>query len=294
MDYPAASPLFFLLVALISGVEFVWRKRSGRGYDLGALGGTLGVSVGHALAKGVSAVFVAGALLWVYSLAPHPWPLDDWRSWALGFLVMEFAYYWQHRFAHTIRWFWTSHAVHHSPNELTLPAALRLGWTSSLTGAWVFYVPVVLAGLHPVALVTILTLNLRFQFFLHTEAVGKLGPLEWVFNTPSHHRVHHGSNAAYLDKNFGGVLIIFDRLFGTFAAERDDEPVVYGLTQPVTSNNPFIIAFHEWGRLIADMRRSGSIGAALRLLISRPGQPGLPAARSQAEPAPSPRPETAA
>lgn len=281
MEYAFSSPVFLLVVALISGVEFVWRKRSGRGYDLGALGGTLGVFVGQVLTTGLTAVIVASALLWAYSLAPAPWPLDDWRTWALGFLAVEFTYYWQHRFAHTVRWFWASHAVHHSPREMTLPAAVRLGWTSSLSGAWLFYVPVILAGLHPAAAAALLTINLRYQFFLHTEAVGKLGPLEWVFNTPSHHRVHHASNPEYLDRNFGGVLILFDRLFGTFAAERTAAPVVYGLTRPLASNNPFVIAFHEWARMGADLRRARSLRDAVRIVFGRPGAPGREGAEEE-------------
>ncbi len=275
MEYAPISPIFLLVVALISGVEYVWRKRSGRGYDHGALRGTLGVFAGQVLANGLSAVLVGAALLWIYTIAPVRWPMDDWRSWLLGFLAVEFAYYWQHRFAHTVRWFWASHAVHHSPGEMTLPAAMRLSWTGSLSGAWVFYAPLVLAGLHPAAMAALLAINLRYQFFLHTEAVGKLGPLEWVFNTPSHHRVHHGSNPEYIDRNFGGVLILFDRLFGTFAAERTDTPVVYGLTRPLLTNNPFTIAFHEWGRMGADLRRAASAREAMRIVFGRPGETGL-------------------
>lgn len=138
-----------------------------------------------------------------------------------------------------------------------------------------------LMGFHPVLIATLLAVNLRYQYFLHTEAVGKLGVLEWVFNTPSHHRVHHGSNPAYLDTNFGGVLIVFDRLFGTFVEERADELVRYGLTKPVTSNNPFVIAFHEWANLWRDLKHVRSVRGAWRVLFGRPSEL---AAEGQADP----------
>ncbi len=258
------------LIILASAAEYVWRKRSRRGYDLGALGGTLGTAIGQRISRTLTFGLMFAGLLAAYSIAPVKWALDDWRAWAVGFFVLEFFYYWQHRFSHTIRWFWTSHAVHHSTNEFTLPAATRLGWTSTLTGSWLVFAPMAAIGFHPLLITTLMAMNLRYQYFIHTEAVGKLGPLEWVLNTPSHHRVHHGSNPDYLDKNFGGVLIVFDRLFGTFAAERDEEPVVYGLTKPVLSNNPFVIAFHEWGNLIRDLRRARSAREAVRALFGRP------------------------
>jgi len=265
------SVFFILAVITLAIAEYVWRLRSGRGYDLAALSGTVGTWVGQALMRGLTAGAIGTVMLFAFSVAPVQWPVADWRVWLIGFFLVEFVLYWQHRFSHTIRWFWASHAVHHSPNEFTLPAAIRLSWTGGLTGNWLIYVPLVLIGFHPLVVFTLLATNLQYQYFIHTEAVRQLGPLEWVLNTPSHHRVHHGSNPDYLDKNFGGVLIVFDRLFGTFAPERADEPVVYGLTAPLTSNNPFVIAFHEWGNLLRDLRSSRSLRSALVALFGRPG-----------------------
>jgi sterol desaturase/sphingolipid hydroxylase (fatty acid hydroxylase superfamily) len=264
------SFLFLGAVIVLSVIEYRWRVRTGRGYDLGALSGTVGTMAGQLLIRGLVNGGIGVAMLGVFALAPTQWPLEDWRTWLAGFFVLEFFYYWQHRFSHTIRWFWASHAVHHSPNELTLPAAARLSWTSGVSGIWVFYLPMTLLGFHPLLVATLLTINLQYQYFIHTEAVGRLGPLEWILNTPSHHRVHHGSNPQYLDKNFGGVLIVFDRIFGTFQVERADTPVVYGLTRPLHSNNPFIIAFHEWGNLIRDVREAGSAQSVFRALFGRP------------------------
>ena len=205
-----------------------------------------------------------------WSFAPVHWPLTDWRTWVVGFFAVEFAYYWFHRLSHRVRWMWASHAVHHTPEEMTFLSAIRLGWTNLLSGAWIVYLPLVLMGFDPRLVFGLLALDLRYQFFLHTEAVGRLGPLEWVLNTPAHHRVHHGANDAYLDKNYGGVVIIFDRLFGTFAVERADEPIRYGLVHPLTSKNPFTLALGEWRRLLTDMRRTGDLGAAARLALGPP------------------------
>lgn len=271
------TPAFGLVVLLFAVIEMVWRRRAGRGYDFGSLGGNLGVMLGRGVSSLLTGGIIATVQFSVFALAPFQWAIDDWQTWVVGFLVLEFFYYWQHRFSHTIRWLWTSHAVHHSANEFTLPAAFRLGWTAAISGGWVVLLPMALIGFHPLVIGTLLVVNLRYQYFLHTEAVGKLGPLEWVFNTPSHHRVHHGSNPEYLDTNFGGVLIIFDRLFGTFVEEREDTPVVYGLTRPVTSNNPFVIAFHEWGNLWNDLKRARTPDQVLRAMFGRPGdQPQVP------------------
>ncbi|MBI1393721.1 MAG: sterol desaturase family protein [Alphaproteobacteria bacterium] len=266
-----AAPSFLLLLALVSVAEFIWRRASGAKYDLKALGGTLGVAIGQNISKVLTASLITGAFLLAHQAAPINWPMDDWRSWALGFVAVEFAYYWQHRFSHTIRWLWATHAVHHSPNEFILPAAIRLGWTGAISGGWMCFLPLAALGMPPLMISALLAANLQFQFFLHTEAVGKLGILELFFNTPSHHRVHHGSNAEYLDKNFGGVLIIFDRLFGTFAEELSDAPVIYGLTKPLETSNPFAIAFHEWRRMFEDAVNSRSVDELLRALFGRPG-----------------------
>lgn len=286
------SLTFFLVAGLFAFVEYRWRRKTGKGYDLGALGGTLGVAIGQKLAKVITGGGVAAVFFGVYSAAPVQWPLDDWRTWAAGFFALEFFYYWQHRFSHTIRWMWTSHSVHHSTNQFTLPAAARLGWTNAISGGWLVLLPLALLGLHPIAIGLLMALNLQYQYFIHTEAAPKLGPLEWVLNTPSHHRVHHGSNPEYLDKNYGGVLIIFDRLFATFAQERADTPVIYGLTKPVTSNNPFVIAFHEWGNLFRDLRGARSVSDKARALFGRPGAAG-PAASITARPPTSSAPGAA-
>lgn len=263
----------FLAVAVAFAALEAWlRLRSGRGYDRKALAGTLGVGAGQLVFNGISGVGIGAVYLVIWNWTPLKMPLDAAWSWGLLFLLLEFLYYWQHRMSHEVRWLWASHSVHHSAEELTLPAAFRLGWTGSLSGLWLFFLPLPLLGWHPVAIVAMLAINLRFQYFLHSELPPWLGPLEWIFNTPSAHRVHHASNPAYLDRNFGGVLIVFDRLFGTYARETVDDPCRYGLTEPVNSNNPVVIALHEWRRLIPDMRRAGSPWGALKVAAGYPGR----------------------
>jgi sterol desaturase/sphingolipid hydroxylase (fatty acid hydroxylase superfamily) len=163
------------------------------------------------------------------------------------------------------------HAVHHSATRLNLTAAIRLSWTGNISGNFLFFALLAWIGFHPVAIVAMLGINLLYQFFIHTELAPRLGPLEWVLNTPAHHRVHHASNATCLDKNFGGILIIFDRLFGTFGAKPADEPLRYGLVNGATSYNPLRIVFGEWLAMIHDVTRARSVPDKLRALFAPPG-----------------------
>jgi sterol desaturase/sphingolipid hydroxylase (fatty acid hydroxylase superfamily) len=185
-------------------------------------------------------------------------------------IAQDFSYYWFHRCSHRVRWFWATHAIHHSSNEFNLAASYRFGWTGRLTGAAIFYVPMIWLGFAPGPVFVAAGLNLLYQFWLHAEWIPKLGWLEYVLNTPSHHRVHHAANPEYLDRNYGGIFIVFDRLFGTFVAERDDLPCRYGLVKPLRSNNPVIIAFHEWAALARDLRRSRSWRERFACLIGPP------------------------
>ncbi len=264
-------PRGLLAVMLLAALtEIGWRLLSRRGYDIKEMGATLGVAAGNILTGLLTAAAVGAIYAFVWRFAPVRWPLGDWRAWAVGFVAVEFAYYWFHRASHEVRWMWATHAVHHSPEELTFLSSLRLGWTNLFSGGWLFHLPLILAGFDPRLVLTLLAFNLHYQFFLHTEAIGKLGPLEWLLNTPSHHRVHHGSNAIYLDRNYGGVVIVFDRLFGTFAAVQADEPVRYGLARRSGSRNPMILATAEWRRLFAATSRAHDLKTAFRVALGPP------------------------
>lgn len=199
-------------------------------------------------------------------------------AWALLVLADDFIYYWFHRANHRIRILWAAHVVHHSSQRYNLSTALRQSWTDTLP-AVVFSIPLFLVGFTPAQWAVVHGFNLIYQFWIHTEAIDRLWrPLEYVLNTPSHHRVHHGSNDTYLDRNYGGILIVFDRWFGTFEPER--ERPVYGLTKNIRSYNPFYVAVHEYGAIAGDMRRSRSVGEALRRLIAPPGWRPIAAAQT--------------
>lgn len=263
-----------LSASLLEAVVLTWRRGAGpQGYDWRAAG----ISVVDFLAReyGVHMLLTVAifldAMQWMWEHRLFTLPMDSWIGWLGCFLGQEFCYYWYHRAAHRIRWFWCTHGIHHSPNQLNLSAAYRFGWTGRLTGTLLFFVPAPLFGMPPKVVLVLFSLNLLYQFWIHATWIPKLGPLEWIFNTPSAHRVHHAANLEYLDGNYGGVLIVFDRLFGTYIAERDDVPCRYGLVQPVQGYNLFRIEFMHWIALWRDLRSARSPGEALRYLVKPPG-----------------------
>lgn len=193
-----------------------------------------------------------------------------WWVWALCFFADDLTYYWFHRSSHEIRYFWASHVVHHSSRRYNLSTALRQTWTGNLSGAFLFWIWMPLVGFHPAMVMAMQSISLLYQFWIHTEAIHKLPrPLEFVLNTPSHHRVHHSSEIRYLDRNHGGVLIIWDRLFGTFQPE--EERPVYGLTVNIETYNPLRIATHEWAAIWRDLRRARTWKEAWMYVFGAPG-----------------------
>ena len=208
--------------------------------------GNLGVNVGWKL---VVAAIYAG----VYELTPLRVPSDAWWAWVLLFFADDIAYYWFHRVSHEVRVFWASHVVHHSSERYNLSTALRQTWVPMT--AFPFWLPLAAIGIRPWMIVLEQSISLTYQFFIHTERVRTLPrPIEAVLNTPSHHRAHHGSNQIYLDKNYGGILIVWDRLFRTFQAET--EAVRYGLTKNIETHNPARVAFHEYAAIARDVRHA--------------------------------------
>lgn len=251
-----AVPVFFLLIGLEVLLGRALRRKLYRLNDsindlsCGIIEQTVGIFL-----KGV----LFGGYLWVYGQATtHGWNLIDvntystvgkWGAALALFLGVDCAYYWFHRIAHELNAPWAGHVVHHSSEEYNLAVALRQG-TFQGCFSWVFYLPLALLGFEPRWYAAMSSFDTLYQFWIHTRVIGKLGPLEWVFNTPSHHRVHHARNPQYLDKNYAGTLIIWDRMFGTFVAEQD-EPV-YGLTKPLNSWNPIWANLHVWADLFRD------------------------------------------
>lgn len=260
----------FLLAAILGEIAFFALR--GREYPWRETGTSLVISLAHMPAHLLTPIMVAPLALFLWSHRLWTVPLDSGWGVAALFLAVELSYYWMHRSGHEIRWMWASHMVHHTPDRIHLASALRLGVTELLSGNWLFYMPLYLIGFDPLGVASMLTANLFYQFWLHTETIGRLGPLEWLFNTPAHHRIHHASNAAYLDRNYGGVLIIWDRLFGTYADELPEEPPVYGLVHPLGTANPLKILFHEWISIGRDVARAASWQGKWRALAGRPGE----------------------
>lgn len=193
-----------------------------------------------------------------------------WQNLVALFLGQELCYYWFHRASHRIRWLWANHSVHHSPNELNLSASYRSAVLGKALGESIFFVPMVWLGFPPKAVFLCLAINLVYQTWVHTTWIPKLGPLELILNTPSAHRVHHAANTEYLDANFGGILIIFDRLFGTYVEEREDQPCRYGLVHPQTSYNPLRVEFDQWLSLFADLLKARKLGDFVGFLVRPP------------------------
>ncbi|HEU5294860.1 MAG TPA: sterol desaturase family protein [Burkholderiaceae bacterium] len=226
----------------------------GQGYDWRAFGVSAFDLVARIAFNIAVPLSIATPLVhWAVTHRVASFTLDGPLALLLLFCGQEFCYYGYHRAAHRVRWFWCNHSVHHSPNELNLSAAYRIGPFGKLTGSTLFFLPLMWLGFHPKLVLQVLTFNLLYQFWLHTTWIPKLGWLEGIINTPSAHRVHHGSNPEYIDCNYGGVLMVFDRLFGTYRPERDDVPVRYGLIEPLTTHNPLKIEFHQWAKLARDL-----------------------------------------
>jgi sterol desaturase/sphingolipid hydroxylase (fatty acid hydroxylase superfamily) len=216
---------------------------------------------------------LTGLLIAKLYLAIFGWKLFDIEMGPLSFIALmvaqDFCYYWFHRASHRVRWMWAAHVVHHSSENMNFSTAFRQSLMYPFAGMWVFWLPLVVIGFDPNWVVFVVLLNLGLQFFVHTQAIKSLGPLEWVFNTPSHHRVHHGRNPQYIDKNYAGVLIIWDKLFGTF--EPEVETVIYGITKPVNSFNPLKVTFSEWRDMFAEVTATGlSVKQRLRILFAPP------------------------
>jgi sterol desaturase/sphingolipid hydroxylase (fatty acid hydroxylase superfamily) len=287
----ASIPLFFLLIA----AELLWSQATGRRVmRMNDSLTDLSCGILSQLAGIFTKLLTIGIFIWVadrwavqqwWSAVPawperapfvavegFPWfgvDVGALLSWSAVFVLVDFCYYWSHRYAHEINILWAGHVVHHSSEEYNLPVALR---QSALHGlmSWVFYVPLAFAGVPWRMFVACNALNLIYQFWIHTRAVGRLSPVgEYLLNTPSHHRVHHGVNPKYQDKNYAGVFIVFDRWFGTFQVE-EEEPV-YGITKPLRSWNPLWANVHVFVQIARDAWRAERWRDKLRIVFGRPG-----------------------
>lgn len=204
----------------------------------------------------------------IYENRLFTFEVNAWYSWVALFFLEDLAFYMHHRACHEIRIFWAGHVNHHSSQNYNLAVALRQSW-GELTHKYIWWLWLPLIGFHPQMILMQMSISLIYQFWLHTETIISLGPLEWIFNTPSHHRVHHGSNVRYLDRNHAGILIIWDRLFGTF--QKEDEKVVYGITSNIHTYNPLKIASHEYIALWNDVKNAPGLINKLKYIFMPPG-----------------------
>lgn len=238
-------------------------------YEFQDAGSSILMGLGNVLIGLFTKTLTLGIFMFFYTFHFFTIPFN-WWAWIILLFAEDFCYYWNHRIAHESRVFWASHVVHHSSKKYNLSTALRQTWTGSFY-TFVFWIPLVLIGFHPIMVLVQISISLIYQYWIHTELIHKMPKwFEYIFNTPSHHRVHHATNAQYLDRNHAGIFIFWDRLFGTFEAEK--EKPVYGLVKNIDTYNPIKIAFLEWFYLFKDVIYSKtSIINKLKYLIKPPG-----------------------
>ncbi len=263
-----ASPVFFLFIAieLIVGI-----KRSRNTYRLNDTLNSLSLGIMSQIVGVFLKVLAVGVYAWVFAhFSVFKLPADNIWVWVSGLLLYDFLYYWLHRMGHETSLLWAAHVVHHQSEEYNLSTALRQTSTGSLFG-WIFYLPLAVLG-YPVEIFIIIALiDLLYQFWVHTQQIGKLGWFDRVFVSPSNHRVHHAVNDIYLDKNYGGILILWDRLFGTFIDEMDEHPVVYGTRSPLRSWNPLWANLEVYKAVALDAWRARRWADKVQIWFRPPG-----------------------
>ena len=262
MDLP--NPVLYAIPAFIILVlaEMIYGRLTGHAdYEPRDTAASLTMGLGSQIAGVLSKGAVLAIGFWVWT---HFRLFDigfQWWAFVLAFLGEDLAYYAFHRASHRIRYFWAAHVVHHSSQHYNLSTALRQTWTGFIAANFIFRLPLFLIGFHPLMIAFAAGLNLIYQFWIHTEAIGRMPRwFEAIFNTPSHHRVHHATNPRYLDANYAGTLIIWDRLFGSFVPENAAEPCRYGIVRQLGTYNPLKVAFHEW--VGCGRRKAGASGRA--------------------------------
>ncbi len=265
-----AAPFFVLFVAL----EWwgVHKRRLSGDYESKDAFASMSMGLGNLFSDIFMGFISLAILMWVWQFRLFDWGYGPVAI--LGALVaQDFVYYWKHRIAHRVRWFWSAHVVHHSSKHYNLTTALRQPWNNHITGHVLLSAPLVILGVHPLLYAFVASVNLIYQFWIHTEAIDKMPHwFEAVFNTPSHHRVHHATNPRYLDANFAGIFIVWDKMFGSFVPELEDEKITYGIVKPVGTFNPVKIAFVELLNIIKDVFGPGlTIRERFRYAFAPPG-----------------------
>lgn len=249
-----ATPFFILTIILEIVLTRAGKLRAN--YEAKDTAVSLGMGLGSTMAGVLTGGAVAAASLWAYQYRLFEIPLTAIWAWVAIFFLEDLTYYWFHRLAHERRFWWASHVNHHSSQHYNLSTALRQTWTGGVAGTWLLWLPLAFLGFPPAMIAIQKGISLVYQYWIHTETIRRLPAwFEAVFNTPSHHRVHHARNPRYLDRNYAGVLIIWDRLFGTFQPELDEEPCRYGIVKNLGTFNIVRVAFHEWIGIATDIAR---------------------------------------
>ena len=261
-----AIPAFVVLIALEAVADAIMRRDL---YEIKDSAASISMGLGSVAIGLITKAMQLGIFSLIYRFRIFNLGYQ-WWVWLLLFFGDEISYYCFHRASHECRLFWASHVVHHSSQRYNLSTALRQSWTGTITG-WIFWMWLPLVGFHPLMVLTMQAISLLYQFWIHTELVQSMGALEFVLNTPSHHRVHHGSNARYIDRNHAGTLIVWDRLLRTFEPEDLADRPRYGLTKNISTYNPVRIAFHEWADIWRDARQAPGWSNKLRYIFGRPG-----------------------
>jgi sterol desaturase/sphingolipid hydroxylase (fatty acid hydroxylase superfamily) len=254
---------FFILAVLVEHRLLALHRRDS--YERKDTLVSLSMGLGNLASSALMQVLVIALGTWLYQYRVFEIGQGAW-AWLFLFFAEDLCYYCFHRSHHSVRLLWAAHVSHHSSQRFHLGTALRQSWTDPLTAFW-FWLPLPLLGFHPLMVLTQQAVSLIYQFWIHTELIDRLGPLEWVLNTPSHHRVHHAANTRYLDKNLGGILIVWDRLFGTFEAEQKSEPVRYGIIKNIATFNPIRVSFDEWKSVLCDALHAPGLHNKLAYLI---------------------------
>ena len=267
------NPIVFAIPVFLLSILAEWAIAKRQGLAIYSLPDAIG-SLSMGLLSQVVSLFAKVASLAAYvALHDHAsithWPLDNVFLWLVALLLYDFLYYWNHRMGHEVNLLWGAHSIHHSSEYYNLSTALRQSSTGVFL-SWMFYIPMAILGVPPEMLVVVGLIDLLYQYGVHTELIGRLGWLDRVFVTPSNHRVHHGQNDYCIDKNYGGMLVIWDRLFGTFAPERFDEKVIYGIRKPLHSLNPLWANTSHYCDIGQHMRQATGWSAKLKIIWSSP------------------------
>jgi sterol desaturase/sphingolipid hydroxylase (fatty acid hydroxylase superfamily) len=269
---PVTLAIPFFILAIILEIVLARLGKAKAHYEARDTAASLGMGLGSNVAGAITGGAVFAATVWAYQHRLFDIPMTAIWAWAAVFFLEDLTYYVFHRLSHERRFWWAAHVNHHSSQHYNLSTALRQTWTGGVAGTWLLWLPLGLIGFPPAMIAIQKGISLVYQFWIHTEAIGRMPRwFEAVFNTPSHHRVHHARNPRYLDRNYAGILIVWDRMFGTFQPELDEEPARYGIVKNLAGFNILRVAFHEWAAMGRDLIRSRSLREVVGYVLGPPG-----------------------